>query len=63
MGTKRVYGMSKHMDQGVDDASAASFTSAETVDRELADLIGEADRLRTAEDDPRRGRWPASDYY
>jgi len=63
MGTKRVYGMSKHMDQGVDDAPVAPFRSAERTDRELADLIGEADRLRTAADDPRRGRWPASDYY
>jgi hypothetical protein len=55
--------MSKHMDPGVDEGPETALRSTGAVDGELDDLLGEADRLRTADADPRRGRWPASDYY
>jgi hypothetical protein len=52
--------MSKHTDPAAEDHLA---TVERAVDAELADLLGEARRLETADTDPRRGRWPASDYY
>ena len=55
--------MSEHMDPGAEEGVETTSENTGSIEAEFDHLLKEARRLQAIEKGPRRGRWPANDYY